>query len=79
MFQITDLNRQYIGGEWRDGQSESVLADLNPYTQKTIASFHKATPDDIDQAYKAAVKAKKEWDRVGPYEKRAILEKVRLY
>ncbi|KKB74125.1 MULTISPECIES: aldehyde dehydrogenase family protein [Bacillus] len=79
MFQITDLNRQYIGGEWRDGQSESVLADLNPYTQKTIASFHKATPDDIDQAYKAAVKAKKEWDRVGPYEKRAILEKAAAY
>ncbi|MEC3608630.1 aldehyde dehydrogenase family protein [Bacillus glycinifermentans] len=79
MFQITDLNRQYIGGEWRDGKSESVLADLNPYTQKTIASFHKATPDDVDQAYKAALNAKKEWDRVGPYEKRAILEKAAAY
>ncbi|ATH94667.1 aldehyde dehydrogenase [Bacillus glycinifermentans] len=79
MFQITDLNRQYIGGEWRDGKSESVLADLNPYTQKTIASFHKATPDDVDQAYKVALNAKKEWDRVGPYEKRAILEKAAAY
>ncbi len=79
MFQITDLNRQYIGGEWRDGKSESVLADLNPYTQKKIASFHKATPDDVDQAYKAALNAKKEWDRVGPYEKRAILEKAAAY
>ncbi|MCZ0070812.1 aldehyde dehydrogenase family protein [Bacillus sonorensis] len=79
MIQITDLNRQYIGGEWRDGQSESVLADINPYTHKTITSFQKATPDDIDQAYKAALEAKQKWDRVGPYEKRAILEKAAAY
>lgn len=52
MIQITDLNRQYIGGEWRDGQSESVLADLNPFTHKTIASFRKATREDVDAAYK---------------------------
>ncbi|KAA6473919.1 aldehyde dehydrogenase family protein [Bacillus swezeyi] len=79
MIQISDLNRQYIGGEWRDGQSGNMLADLNPYTHKTITSFRKATPDDIDQAYKSALEAKKKWDRVGPYEKRAIFEKAAAY
>ncbi|AMR09341.1 aldehyde dehydrogenase family protein [Bacillus sp. FSL W8-0445] len=79
MIQITDLNRQYIGGEWRDGQSESVLADLNPFTHKTIASFRKATREDVDAAYKAALEAKKKWDGVNPYEKRVILEKAAAY
>ncbi|MCY8151089.1 aldehyde dehydrogenase family protein [Bacillus paralicheniformis] len=79
MIQMTDLNRQYIGGEWRDGQSESVLADLNPFTHKTITSFRKATQGDVDAAYKAALEAKKKWDNVNPYEKRAILEKAAAY
>ncbi|MDN5388458.1 MULTISPECIES: aldehyde dehydrogenase family protein [Bacillus] len=79
MFQIHDLNRQYIGGEWRDGRSESMLDDLNPFTRKTITTFRKATPGDVDEAYKSALEAKKQWDRVGPYEKRAILEKAAAY
>lgn len=41
MIQMTDLNRQYIGGEWRDGQSESVLADLNPLPIKRLPLFGK--------------------------------------
>ncbi|MFN2747768.1 MULTISPECIES: aldehyde dehydrogenase family protein [Bacillus] len=79
MFRINDLNHQYIGGEWKDGRSESILADLNPFTHKTITTFRKATPDDVDEAYKSALEAKKKWDRVGPYEKRAILEKAAAY
>jgi hypothetical protein len=29
MNQFTRLNKQYIGGVWRDGKSEKVLTDQN--------------------------------------------------
>ncbi|MEC2217154.1 aldehyde dehydrogenase family protein, partial [Bacillus velezensis] len=71
MFQYEELNKQFIGGRWRDGSSRNVLENRNPYTQKVITSFRKATPDDVDAAYRAAALAKQEWDKVNPFKKRA--------
>ncbi|PAE99932.1 aldehyde dehydrogenase family protein [Bacillus velezensis] len=76
MFQYEELNKQFIGGRWRDGSSRNVLENRNPYTQKVITSFQKATSDDVDAAYRAAALAKQEWDKVNPFKKRAILEKA---
>ncbi len=58
------------------GADRNVLENRNPYTQKVITSFQKATSDDVDAAYCAAALAKQEWDKVNPFKKRAILEKA---
>lgn len=34
MFQYEELNKQFIGGKWREGAGSSLLEDKNPYTQK---------------------------------------------
>lgn len=75
MFQYEELNKQFIGGRWRDGSSRNVLENRNPYTQKVITSFQKATSDDVDAAYRAAALAKQEWDKVNPFKKRPFWKK----
>ena len=70
------LNKQFIGGEWRDGSTARVLANRNPYNEKPICEFKLASRADLDQAYRAAATAQKLWAQVNPYERRAALEKA---
>jgi vanillin dehydrogenase len=76
MNQFAKLNQQYIGGVWRDGKSQKVLTDCNPYDGKPIADFKLASLADLDEAYHAAEAAQKIWAEVNPFEKRTVLEKA---
>jgi acyl-CoA reductase-like NAD-dependent aldehyde dehydrogenase len=72
-------SNQYIAGEWRTGSMDKVLVDRNPYDGSTVAEFNIASVSDIDEAYRAAARAKLEWDRVNPYAKRAVFERALRY
>jgi acyl-CoA reductase-like NAD-dependent aldehyde dehydrogenase len=61
---LARLNRQYIGGVWRDGSSKKTQTDKNPYDGKTIADFKLASLSDLDEAYRSAAAAKKIWAEV---------------
>ena len=76
MNEFAALNKQYIGGVWRDGRSQKSLADNNPFNGKPIAEFKLANLADLDEAYRSAAAAQKIWAEVNPFEKRAILEKA---
>jgi len=76
MNQLFKLNRQYIGGVWRDGKSQKCLADRNPYNGDTLAEFKLASRSDLDEAYASAEAAQKVWSEVNPFEKRTILERA---
>jgi aldehyde dehydrogenase (NAD+) len=73
------LNKQYIGGVWRDGSSGKVLSDKNPFNGAPIADFTLATLADLDEAYHSAEAAQKVWAQINPFERRAILEKAVSY
>lgn len=73
------LGKQFIGGEWREGKSGKTLPDINPYNDEVFTTFQIASVADIDDAYQAAYKAKLEWDKVNPYNKRDILENAVKY
>jgi vanillin dehydrogenase len=73
---FAQLNKQFIGGVWRDGNSKQVLADCNPYNGNKIADFRLGSLSDLDEAYKSAAAAQKVWAEVNAFEKRAILEKA---
>lgn len=75
MNQLASLNQQYIGGVWRDGASQKVMTDRNPYNQKPITEFKLGNLADLDEAYRSAAAAQKVWAEVNPFEKRAMLEK----
>lgn len=72
-------SEQFIAGEWRTGSMDKVLVDRNPFDGSTIAEFNCASVADVDEAYRAAERAKLEWDRVNPYAKRAVFEKAVAY
>ena len=76
MNQFLRLNKQYIGGTWRDGRSQKTLTDRNPYNGNPIADFKLANLADLDEAYRSAAEAQKVWAEVNPFEKRTILEKA---
>ncbi len=76
MSRFNQLNKQYIGGTWRDGQSEKILTDRNPYDGTPIAEFRLANLADVDEAYRSAAAAQKVWAQVNPFEQRTILEKA---
>ncbi|WP_030177331.1 aldehyde dehydrogenase family protein [Streptomyces sp. NRRL S-813] len=73
---FTDLAQQYIDGEWRRGTGSWDIIDFNPYDDEKLASITIATTDEVDQAYRAAARAQKEWAATNPYARRAVLEKA---
>jgi aldehyde dehydrogenase (NAD+) len=73
---FSDLAQQYIDGEWRPGTGSWDIIDFNPYDGEKLASITIATVDEVDEAYRAAARAQKEWARTNAYARRAVLEKV---
>ncbi|MGX4690646.1 aldehyde dehydrogenase family protein [Streptomyces sp. JNUCC 63] len=73
---FTDLAQQYIDGEWRPGSGSWDIIDFNPYDGEKLASITIATVDEVDQAYRSAARAQKEWAATNPYARRAVLEKA---
>lgn len=49
--------QMYIDGKFCDAQNGATLESLNPATEEKIATFPKASVDDLDRAIKAARKA----------------------
>jgi len=76
MNQLAALNKQYIGGVWREGSSQKTLTDSNPYNGQKIADFKLASLSDLDEAYRSAAAAQKIWAEVNPFERRTIMEKA---
>ena len=73
------LNQQYIRGAWRDGGSKKTFADKNTFTGETVAEVRMASLADIDEAYRAAQDAQREWEQVNAFAKRDILESALQY
>ncbi|MFJ8235509.1 aldehyde dehydrogenase family protein [Ureibacillus sp. NPDC094379] len=69
-------NKQFIGGEWREGNGERVYEDKNPYSEETLVQIRLANTEDIDEAYRSARKAQKEWEEINAYDRVAIMEKA---
>ncbi|MFF8592003.1 aldehyde dehydrogenase family protein [Streptomyces sp. NPDC015220] len=73
---FTDLAQQYIDGEWRPGTGSWDIIDFNPYDGEKLASITIATVDEVDEAYRSAARAQKQWAATNPYARRAVLEKA---
>lgn len=70
------LTKQYIAGEWREGSSTRSLEVHDPSTHEAVTAFKMATVQDIDDAYKAAANAQKEWALLPYHAKRTVFEKA---
>ncbi|MDF3288778.1 aldehyde dehydrogenase family protein [Streptomyces silvisoli] len=72
----SELALQYIDGQWKPGSGSWEIIDFNPYNGEKIASITVATVAEVDQAYRAAERAQKEWAQVNPYTRRLVFERA---
>ena len=70
---IEKYSKQFIGGIWRDGSSDIVYEDVNPFNNEVIARFKLSNKEDINKAYVAAKHAQKIWAETPAEEKKKVL------
>ncbi|MET8677234.1 aldehyde dehydrogenase family protein [Streptomyces sp. NPDC004647] len=76
MSYFKELAHQYIDGEWRTGSGSWDIIDFNPYDGEKLASITVATVEEVDQAYRAAERAQREWAATNPYTRRLVFERA---
>ncbi|WP_409298638.1 aldehyde dehydrogenase family protein [Peribacillus sp. SCS-26] len=72
----TDFSKIYIDGVWKDGSSTKKMKNTNPFTGEELTLIQSASKEDLDEAYKAAERAQREWASELPQNKRKIIEKA---
>src|SRR5690606_16046468 len=70
------VTTQFIGGRWREGCSEGVLTDTNPFDGSVVATIRQASAEDVDEAYTSAEAAQKAWGAKGPAERAAVIRRA---
>jgi aldehyde dehydrogenase (NAD+) len=73
---FTELALQYIDGQWRQGSGSWEIVDINPFDGEKLASITVATVGEVDEAYRAAERAQKEWAAQNPYARRLVFERA---
>lgn len=66
-----------IGGRWRPGTGEEI-GSINPATGSVNAVFAGASPDDVDEAVEAGLRAANDpsWARLAPHERATVLHRI---
>ena len=68
----SDLHKNYIGGEWVDGEA---APDINPSnTDEIVGHYARATAGDVKNAIAAAKAALPSWSRSGIQQRHDILK-----
>ncbi|MFF2503988.1 aldehyde dehydrogenase family protein [Streptomyces sp. NPDC058067] len=76
MSYFTELALQYIDGSWRPGRGAWDIIDFNPYDGEKLASITVASADEVDEAYRAAQRAQKDWADTNAYTRRLVFERA---
>ncbi|GHA46832.1 aldehyde dehydrogenase [Salinimicrobium marinum] len=76
MEKYSNLNKQFINGEWLEGNDDSEIKNVNPFDNSEINTFKGADKKDVDRAYKAAKEAAREWGKELPQKRAAIIQKA---
>jgi aldehyde dehydrogenase (NAD+) len=79
MQSILVFNKNYINGEWTEGKSNRTYDILNPFDRSVVASVRLATKEQLEETFKIAKQAQKEWARSTVEERRDVLRKAAQY
>lgn len=67
---------QYIGGEWKKGNSQKTYSNNNPFDNSELVTIQLASFDDMDSAYQSAASAQKDWQKTSPEERSKVMKKA---
>jgi acyl-CoA reductase-like NAD-dependent aldehyde dehydrogenase len=76
MEKYSNLNKQFINGQWIDGADSAIIDNLNPFSDEIIHSLNSANHADVDAAFASAKNASAAWRDSNPLYKRDILLKA---
>ena len=71
-----DLDCQFIGGAWRAGRSGKTMDNHNPFDSSLIGTIPLASVEDLDDAYRAAERAQRDWAGKSHTERSALFLRV---
>ncbi len=74
--ELSSLNSNFIGGDWRAAQSGATDAVVNPATGAVIGEVPASDAADVDAAVSAAAAAFPAWAALTPRERSEILHRV---
>jgi aldehyde dehydrogenase (NAD+) len=74
-----DLNKSFINGEWVEGKSSRTYNITDPYDQSVVTSVKLATAEQLEETFKIAEKAQKEWAKSSVEERRNVLKRALDY
>ncbi|MDN5752281.1 MAG: aldehyde dehydrogenase family protein [Nitrosospira sp.] len=69
----TGFDSMPIAGRWRKGRSQRQIEDVDPYRGDILVSITGANADDVDEAYKKAAEAGRDWAAATPQARRDVL------
>ncbi|WP_404290012.1 aldehyde dehydrogenase family protein [Glutamicibacter arilaitensis] len=70
------VDQQFIAGQLREGSSQKTLTDTNPFDDSVVATIRQASPQDVDDAYRAAEVAQVAWSATAPAKRAAIIRRA---
>ncbi|MGE2732483.1 aldehyde dehydrogenase family protein [Mycolicibacterium vaccae] len=73
MSRYPDFDTMPIGRAWRAGSAGKMRASSDPYTGDTLAEIPQADENDLDEAYRTAVEAQRDWAAAPPAERAAVM------
>ncbi|GAA3690273.1 NAD-dependent succinate-semialdehyde dehydrogenase [Streptomyces iranensis] len=68
--------RQYIAGEWQEGQGDGYTTVLNPSSETPLAEVRHVSAAQLDRALEAVRETARPWRRTSPTERSAILRRA---
>lgn len=71
-----DVNKLFIGGKWKDGSSQNKKTIERPFDNSQFAKVTLANKEDVDEAYRVAKQAQKQWAKTSKEEKGNVLERA---
>src|SRR5690606_41869748 len=71
-----NLELQPIAGQWRAGSGTRTLDVTDPFTGEQLLSVPMATREDLDEAYRKAAEAQREWAAMGPTERGSVMRRA---
>ena len=74
--ELSSLNSNFIGGDWRPAQSGATDAVINPATGVAIGEVPASDAADVDAAVSAAAAAFPEWSDLSPRQRSEIMHRV---
>ncbi|QLG64161.1 aldehyde dehydrogenase family protein [Halorarum salinum] len=67
-------DRMYVDGEWRETSDRRRLSVENPATREEIATVPEGRPEDVDEAFEAALAAQEGWAARPPQARAEVVQ-----